>query len=86
MQLIRWLIALACIAVGAVVGALNRQSILIDFGAFQLATTLGIALLASLLLGVLLGGLAISASLVPLRRRLARAERERAPPPATPGL
>lgn len=87
MHLIRFLIALACIAAGAIVGALNRQPILVDFGAFQLASTLGVALLGSLLLGVLLGGLAISAGLVlPMRRRLARAERERTPPPATPGL
>lgn len=76
MRVIRLLIALACIALGAIVGALNRQAAVIDLGGTQLSTTLGVALLVALLLGVLLGGLAISASVVlPLRRRLARLER-----------
>ena len=77
MHVIRLLIAFACIALGAIVGALNRQAIVIDLGTVQIATTLGIALLVALLLGVLLGGLAIAASVVlPLRRRLARLERQ----------
>lgn len=77
MRVIRLLIAFACIALGAVVGALNRQATLIDLGATQIPTTLGVALLVALLLGVLLGGLAIAASVVlPLRRQLARAERQ----------
>jgi putative membrane protein len=86
MRVIRLLIAFACIALGAIVGALNRQDALIDFGAAKLTTPLGVALLVSLLLGVLLGGLAISLSVVlPLRRRLARSERERIPPTTTAG-
>ncbi|HUH90121.1 MAG TPA: LapA family protein [Lysobacter sp.] len=76
MRLIRILIALACLALGAVVGALNRQPVSIDVGFGHLSSNLGIALIVCLLLGVLIGGMAISASLVlPLRRRLARAER-----------
>jgi hypothetical protein len=86
MRVIRLLIAFACIALGAVVGALNRQSAIIDLGALQVPTTLGVALLVSLLLGVLLGGLAIAASVVlPLRRRLARSERQRIAPTSTTG-
>jgi uncharacterized membrane protein YedE/YeeE len=78
MRVIRLLIAFACIALGAVVGALNRQGAIIDLGAAQIPTTLGVALLVALLLGVLLGGLAIAASVVlPLRRRLASSERQR---------
>lgn len=81
MQIIRLLVAVACIALGAILGALNRQGAIIDFGAFQLSTTLGVALLAALLVGVLLGGTAIAASVVlPLRRRLARIERLQAEP------
>ena len=80
MQLIRMLIAIACIALGAVVGALNRQATVIDLGSAQLTTTLGVALLAALLAGVILGGLAISASVVlPLRRRITRLERQGSP-------
>ncbi|KGM57654.1 hypothetical protein N799_00210 [Lysobacter arseniciresistens ZS79] len=76
MRLIRYLIAFAGLAVGAVVGALNRQPVSIDLGFAHLPTNLGVALIIALLLGVLLGGLVISASVVlPLRRRLARAER-----------
>lgn len=77
MRLIRFLVAFACVALGAVVGALNRQLVSIDLGVTHLPTNLGVALIVTLLLGALLGGLAISASLVlPLRRRLARAERD----------
>lgn len=83
MRLIRFLVAFACLALGAVVGALNRQLISIDLGIVHVPTNLGVALIVSLLIGVLIGGLAISASLVlPLRRRLARAERQqRVSPP-----
>ena len=84
MHVIRILIAFACIALGAVVGALNRQAAVIDLGGAQIATTLGVALLVALLLGVLLGGAAIAASVVwPLRRRLARIERQSAPTSTT---
>ena len=77
MRVFRLLIAFACIALGASLGALNRQAAVIDFGAASVSTTLGVALLVALLLGVLLGGLAIATSVVlPLRRRLARAERQ----------
>ena len=77
MRLIRFLVAFACLALGAVVGALNRQLISIDLGVVHVPTNLGVALIVALLIGVLIGGLAISASLVlPLRRRLARAERQ----------
>ena len=81
MRLIRLLIALACIALGAIVGGLNRQPAIIDLGSMRIPTTLGVALLVALLIGVLLGGLAIAASVVlPLRRRLAQAERQRIAP------
>lgn len=84
MRVIRLLIAFACVALGAIVGALNRQAAIIDLGAMQISTTLGVALLVALLLGVLLGGLAIAASIVlPLRRRLARIERQKAPTSTT---
>lgn len=77
MRLIRFLAAIACLALGAIVGALNRQLVSIDLGVAHIPTNLGVALIVALLLGVLIGGLAISASLVlPLRRRLARAERQ----------
>jgi lipopolysaccharide assembly protein A len=84
MHVIRLLIAFACIALGAIVGALNRQAAVVDLGGTQIPTTLGVALLVALLLGVILGGAAIAASVVwPLRRRLARIERQGAPTSTT---
>ena len=78
MRLIRIIVAIACLVIGAVVGALNRDLIAIDLGIGTLSTNLGIALIVALLVGVLIGGMAVSASLVlPLRRRLAQAERSR---------
>ncbi|MHB8911310.1 MAG: LapA family protein [Lysobacter sp.] len=85
MRFIRFLIAFACLAVGAIVGALNRQSVAIDLGVGSAPTTLGVALILTLLIGVAIGGLAVTASLVlPLRRRLARAEHLRATPVPSP--
>ena len=82
MRLIRLLIALGCLAAGAVIGALNRDLVPIDLAFVQIAPPLGVALITALLLGVLLGGLAITASVVlPLRNRLARI-RKQAPAPA----
>lgn len=85
MRVIRFLIAFACLALGAVLGALNRQPVSIDLGFGHIASNLGIVMLACLLIGVLIGGLAISASVVlPLRRRLARAQSPGSPSTTTP--
>lgn len=81
MRVVRLLIAIACIVLGAILGALNRQPAIIDLGSARIPTTLGVALLVALLCGVLLGGLAIAASVVlPLRRRLAERERTASAP------
>lgn len=83
MRLIRLLIALACLAAGVVVGALNPQPVTIDFGFTHASTTLGVALILALLLGVIVGGLAMTASVVlPMRQRLRRAEAARPVPPS----
>ena len=74
MRLFRILVALVCVAAGVAVGALNPQVIVVDFGFGTLRPTLGVALLATLLLGAILGGVAIVASVVlPLQQRLRRA-------------
>ncbi len=79
MRILQALIALLCVAAGVLFGALNPQSIPIDFGLWQTRSTVGVAILLALLGGVLLGGLAISAGVVwPLRRQLRRQSR-RAP-------
>ena len=84
MRLIRWLIALLCLAVGIVVGALNPQPVALDLGMATLHSTLGVSVLLSLLLGVIVGGLVLVASVVvPLRQRLRREVRARQAPPLT---
>jgi len=78
MILIRWLIALSCLAVGVIVGALNPQPVSIDLGMATLHSTLGVCVLFSLLVGVIVGGLALVASVVlPLQQRLRRELRAR---------
>ncbi|MBJ7574212.1 lipopolysaccharide assembly protein LapA domain-containing protein [Luteimonas sp. MC1828] len=73
MRPFRILFALACLAAGVAVGALNPQVVAVDFGIATLRPTLGVALLATLLLGAILGGMAIVASVVlPLQQRLRR--------------
>ena len=73
MRLIRILAGLLCLAAGVAVGALNPQAVELDLGVAVLRPTLGLALLATLLLGALAGGLATMASFVLPARRRARA-------------
>ena len=78
MRMFRLLIALACLAAGIAVGGLNTQPVQLDLGFVQLPTSLGVAVLVALLLGVVVGGLALAASVVlPLRQRLRRVESAR---------
>ena len=75
MRLIRLLVAVACLAIGIAIGALNTQRVQLDLGFALVPTSLGIAVLASLLLGVIIGGLVLTASVVlPLRQRLRRTQ------------
>ena len=72
---IRLIVAIACILLGAVVGALNTQPITLDLGFAVLRASLGPVVLAALLLGVLIGGTILAVGVVaPLRRRLRVAE------------
>ena len=62
------------VAAGVCVGALNAHPIAIDLGVAVLPVTLGVALLVCVLIGAILAGLALSASVIlPLRRALRRA-------------
>ncbi|TWG92538.1 uncharacterized protein DUF1049 [Luteimonas sp. J16] len=90
MRLIRVLVALVVVALGAAVGALNRQVVVLDLGFTGIAASLGVMLLSALLLGALCGGLALALGVViPLRRRLrdARpADRQGPLPPQDTGV
>lgn len=76
MRFIRASVALISVVAGAVVGALNRQAVTIDFAAAAIDTTLGVALLVAVLIGVLVGGLAVAGSGLRLRGRHGSAERQ----------
>ena len=84
MRLLQLLIALLFIAAGVVVGALNPQSMTLDFYYRHLHVGVGVAVLSALFTGALLGGLAITVGVVwPLQRRLRRARRDLPASPAT---
>ena len=73
MRPLRALAAFMFLIVGGVLGALNPTPVMIDLGLTHLRAGLGVILLCTLLMGVLVGGLAMTASVVlPLRRELRR--------------
>lgn len=74
MRLIKALIALLFLALGVLFGALNRTPVRVDLGFATLDTVnLGTSLLVSMLVGALLAGLVLTATVVwPLRARLRR--------------
>ena len=85
MAILRLLLLIAFLAAGLVVGSLNRQRIVLDFGLAEVVTTTGIAVMVALLAGVLLGGgLVLATSVLPLRTRLGRAQRAAASAAAKP--
>ena len=87
MRLIRLLIALACLVAGVAVGAMNPQAVALDLGFIAVTTTLGVAVIVALLLGVLVGGLVLAASVVlPLQQRLRRAQAASRASVSTDGL
>ncbi|GAA4866113.1 LapA family protein [Luteimonas vadosa] len=74
MRVLRLLLAFASIALGVAIGALNPQAVTLDLGVVLVPTTLGVLVLSTLLLGAILGGIMLVASVVlPLRRRLHQA-------------
>lgn len=83
MRLIRLLIAILFLAVGLIVGALNPQPVDLDLGIATLHATLGVSVLVALLVGIVAGGLVLTASVVlPLRRRLRQQQSAKAVKPA----
>ena len=76
MPLLKTLLALAFIIMGIVFGALNRDVMRIDLFFTTLQASIGLTVLLVLLLGCLLGGLVVLATVVwPMRTNLAKAEK-----------
>ena len=94
MRPLRALAAFLFLIAGIVLGALNPTPVMVDLGLTHMRAGLGVILLCTLLVGVLVGGLAMTASVVlPLRRELRRRrkteqERDQADvsTPASPSL
>ena len=88
MKVFRLLILLAVLVGGLVVGSLNSEPIKISLAFWVLQTTSGVAIIASLLLGALVGGGLVMASLVvPMYAKLRRANKAAlaaAPEPVAP--
>ena len=79
MRLLALFLLILVVATGAAFGAINSAVVPIDFRFAQLQAPLGVALLASLLMGWLLGGL-VSWSSLALRRGAIARERGRHSP------
>ena len=76
MPLLKTLIALAFVIMGIVFGALNRDVMRIDLFFTTLQASIGLTVLLVLLLGCLLGGLVVMATVVwPMRAKLTKAEK-----------
>jgi uncharacterized integral membrane protein len=74
MNVVKVLIAFLSVLVGVVFGALNTQRVPVDLWFTVLEARLGLSFLLVLLLGAVIGGLAVTVGVVwPLRRRLRRA-------------
>lgn len=76
MKIVRLLILLVFLLAGLVIGSLNSQPIVINFGVSALATTSGIAIIVSLFAGVVIGAaLVLTLVAIPLYARLRRANK-----------
>lgn len=86
MPLIKTLLALAFVMLGIIFGALNRDVMHIDLFFATLQASIGLTVLLVLLLGCLLGGFVVLATVVwPMRGDLAKAEKAAASKIATQG-
>lgn len=76
MRLLQLLLALVFIAAGVVFGALNPQTTVLDFYYLHQPVGVGVALLVTLFIGAMLGGMAITVGVVwPLRSKLRKAQK-----------
>ncbi len=86
MSTVRLVVALIFLAAGLVIGVLNTQPIVLKLLFTEIPTSSGVAIILSLLSGVLIGGLIVMATMVlPLYARLRKASRlQTAAPSVTP--
>ncbi|KGK58314.1 uncharacterized membrane protein YciS (DUF1049 family) [Xanthomonas arboricola] len=76
MKVFRLLVMLAFLLVGLVIGAVNSQDITLDFLFSSVHTTSGVAIIAALLVGVLIGaGMVLVSVVIPLYSKLRQANK-----------
>lgn len=81
MNIFRLIIALVFLGVGLLVGVLNTQPITLKLLFTDIQTSSGVAIILSLLAGVIIGGLIVLATLVwPLYTKLRKANKQAATP------
>ena len=87
MNIFRLIVALVFLAMGLLIGVLNTQPITLKLLFTQIETSSGVAIILSLLAGVIIGGLIALATLVwPLYTKLRKANKQAATTPAAPTL
>lgn len=81
MNIFRLIIALIFLGIGLLVGVLNTQPITLKLLFTDIQTSSGVAIILSLLAGVIIGGLIVLATLVwPLYTKLRKANKQAATP------
>lgn len=81
MNIFRLIIALIFLGIGLLVGVLNTQPITLKLLFTDIQTSSGVAIILSLLAGVIIGGLIVLATLVwPLYTKLRKANKQAAAP------
>lgn len=81
MNIFRLIIALVFLGIGLLVGVLNTQPITLKLLFTDIQTSSGVAIILSLLAGVIIGGLIALATLVwPLYTKLRKANKQAAAP------
>jgi lipopolysaccharide assembly protein A len=82
MRALKAIIALLFVLAGIIIGALNQQSVDIDLFFFHYQAHIGLALILSLLAGVIIGGALVSVSLL-FKNRPNQLPKRAAPPPSS---
>ncbi|MBD8635348.1 DUF1049 domain-containing protein [Stenotrophomonas sp. 169] len=84
MKVFRLLVLLAVLVIGLIIGAVNMTEMTINLVFTELHTSVGVAMIAALLVGVVVGaGLVLVSVVVPLYAQLRRANKAAL---ATPGV
>ena len=86
MNIFRLIVALIFLGMGLLIGVLNTQPITLKLLFAEIQTSSGVAIILSLLAGVVIGGLIVLATMVwPLYTKLRKANKQAATPASSTG-